>query len=168
MPIVSIDDSGREYEAMASVFTLSIYEQEFSTDKRGGHASLIGEVFGRIDLSDGGTRELVTAEFVTGRLEAAMPAGKALPKTTRDLVARAFPAYVEAALDYTQDHWEAYLRAFWAMVRTADAVRAQKDPTAAPQVPASYLDWAAGMGAVDMNAVSAFVIGECSKAYFRA
>lgn len=166
MPMVAFDDSGKEYEAIASALTLMIYEQEFSTEKR--HADLIKDVFGRIDLTDGGNREVVTAEFVTNKLQGAMAQGKTLPKTTRDLILKAFPAYVDTTLDYTQDNWTAYVRALWAMVKTADHVRMAKDPDAAPQLPPTFAGWMEQAGAIDMNAITSFVVGQCSTAFFRA
>lgn len=113
-----IDGSG-EREIRCSVYTLTVYEQEFKS-------SMVKDVYGVIDLRANGA-EVVTAEYVANRLAAAMPEGgdgkrKPLPKATLALVARAFPDTIVTTIDYTADNWEAYVRAYWAMLRTGDAL----------------------------------------------
>lgn len=153
------DPDGRgEREIVASPYTLMIYEQTFKS-------SLIKDVMGRIDLTGGNTVEVVTPDFVAGRLEAALPDGKRLPKETRALVERAFPATVNKVLDYTTDNWEAYVRALWAMLRTAEeAARASGRPVADPTPP--YESWVRSLGPVNMTALSNAVFEETQRGLF--
>jgi len=164
MQKVTLDGSGREYEVIASPLTLMIYEQEFSTDK--AQADLIKDVYGRIDLSKAGSRQLVTAEYVENRLQEAMADGKTLPKTTRDLIAKAFPAYVETVVDFTTDNWTAYVRALWAMLRAADELEATADPMHVPQADVSFKAWVAKAGMLDMDKVTTTVLTECQSGFF--
>lgn len=147
-----IDGSGAR-EALASVYTTLIYEQEFGT-------SLIKDVFGKFDLSDGGTTQTVSAELVESRLRAEL--GDGLTGEVAAAIRRAFPVTVSTTVDYTLDNWEAYLRALWAMFRCArEAGRTDRD------VP-PFKQWLMGLGSVDMWEVSRFVIGACSRDLFRA
>lgn len=132
-----IDGSG-ERELVCSPYTMMLYEQEFNK-------SIVADVYGEIDLK-GGKTEVVTAEYVADRLTAALDDGKQLPKTTLKLISAAFPVEVVTKLDYTADNWEAYLRAYWAMLKTAD----EKNGTAT----ASFRTWVACLGPVDMREVS--------------
>lgn len=146
-----IDGTG-EREYTASAYTLMVYEQEF-----GG--SLISDFYGKIDLRDA-DGQMVTAEFVEGKLRAAMPEGAELPDTVAVLVHRAFPAYVNAVLDYTRERWEAALKALWAMRRTADESAGEKTP--------AYRDWLSSLGPVNMQDIASFVFTECQRGLFRA
>lgn len=137
-----IDGSG-ERELVCSPYTMMLYEQEFGK-------SIIADVYGVIDLK-GSRTETVTAEFVASRLQGAMPDGKQLPKTTLRLVADAFPCEVVTKIDYTADEWEAYLRAYWAMLKTAD----ERD--GGQRTPA-FKRWLADLGKVDMREVSNVVV----------
>ncbi len=134
-----IDGRG-ERDIVCSVYTLTVYEQEF---KR----SMVADVYGVIDLKKGGT-EIVTAEFVASHLQAAMSDGKSLPKATLALINKAFPTSVLTRIDYTADNWEAYIRAYWAMLKTGDALSsgAQTTPT--------FNTWVASLGNIDLREVS--------------
>jgi hypothetical protein len=165
MPTVTYDSTG-EHEVIASLLTLSIYEQEFSTDEK--HADLIADVYGVIDLTNKGKQEVVTAEFVKNRLQEAMDDGKTLPKTTRSLIDKAFPVYVNTEVDYTMDNWDAYPKALWAMLRTADEVNALRDPSKVQGTPLSYKEWLARTGNVDLHKISEIVISLCQTAFFPA
>ena len=143
-----IDGSG-EREIRCSVYTLTVYEQEFKS-------SMVKDVYGVVDLKADGS-EVVTAEFVANRLQAAMPEGedggrKRLPKTTLALVAKAFPASIITRIDYTVDNWEASVRAYWAMLRTGDAL------SGGAQTTPSFDAWVASIGDVDLKEVSNTVL----------
>lgn len=146
-----IDGSG-EREYAASAYTMLVYEQEFGR-------SLIKDFYGKVDLRDA-DGQLVTADYVERALSEALPEGKRLPKATSELVRKAFPAYVTAVIDYTQDNWEAGLRCMWAMMRTAD------EAAGAKTVP--YRQWVAGLGPVNMSEVSQAVYQETQRGLFRA
>lgn len=142
-----VDWGSGPVEVCASPWTLMRYEQEF-----GG--SLIADVLGVVELSDGGA--VVTADFVLDRMRRA--AGRPLPKTTERLVGKAFPARVEAALDFTAGHWEANLRALWAMVATARHVRRASE--------VGFERWVDGLGTCDMNRVAGIVADRCVAKFF--
>lgn len=134
--LYDIDGTG-EREVFCSPYTLMVYEQEFKK-------SMVADVYGVIDLTRGST-ETVTAEFVASRMAAA--AGGKLPDETVKLIADAFPATVVTKIDYTADRWEAYLRAYWAMLKTAD--EADGSGSTPP-----YAKWVASLGAIDLREVS--------------
>lgn len=143
-----IDGSG-EREIRCSVYTLTVYEQEFKS-------SMVKDIYGVIDLRANGA-EVVTAEYVANRLAAAMPEGedgkrRPLPKATLALVARAFPDTIVTTIDYTADNWEAYVRAYWAMLRTGDAL------SGGAQTTPSFEAWVASIGDVDLKEVSNTVL----------
>ncbi len=140
-------DGAHDHEAVCSAYTTMVYEQEFGS-------SLVKDVFGRIDLAGpSGTGE-VTPEYVSERLTKAY--GRALPKAVQTAISRAFPDRVTTELDFTSDNWEAYLRAAWAMCRTAsDDVQ-------------PFRDWLRSLGPVNLNEVSGQVISECGRGLFRA
>lgn len=146
-----IDGTG-ERDYTCSAYTLMVYEQEFGS-------SLVKDYYGKIDLRDG-DGQLVTAQFVESQLADALPEGKALPKTTRELVYRAFPRYVTAVRDYTQDNWEAILRALWAMRKTADEAAGEQTPAFKP--------WVRSLGEVNLTKCSNVVFSECERCLFRA
>lgn len=137
-----IDGKG-ERSILCSVYTLTVYEQEF---KR----SMVADVYGVVELKRGGT-ETVTAEFVASRMQAAMAGGKSLPKATVALINKAFPASVITRIDYTADNWEAYIRAYWAMLRTGDALSEGMQSTPA------FSTWVASLGDVNLREVSNIV-----------
>lgn len=145
-----VDGTGAR-EALASAYTLVIYEQEFGS-------SLIKDVYGKVDLAQGGT-QVVTAGLVEEAIRGAY--GRQLPKGVRDAIERAFPMTVTTEVDYTHENWEADLRALWAMFRCARAAgRTQVD------VP-PFDEWLRSLGPVDMWAVSEFVVGACNRELFR-
>lgn len=148
-----IDGSGPR-EALCSVYTLMVYEQEFGT-------SLIKDVFGTLDIAGGNSQQqVVDADTVLALVGAKY--GKALPKGVQDAVRAAFPVTVSTVIDYTVDNWEAYLRALWAMFRCAD----EAGRTTAP-VP-GFKEWLRSLGAVDMWGVSRFVLDVCNRELFRS
>lgn len=153
--LYDIDGSG-EREYTMSAYTMVIYEQEF------GGASLISDVYGKIRTAgkDESGVYIVPGDYVKERLSSALPEGKELPKTTAQLVDKAFPAAMVTELDYTADNWEAYLRAMWAMARTADAARNAKDTPA-------YAKWAASLGPVNMADISRVVFEQVQGGLFR-
>lgn len=147
-----IDGSG-EREYVASAYTMMLYEQTFGT-------SLVKDVYGVIDLTGGGTTEVVDAAFVKERLASALPEGKSLPKSTSDLVDKAFPAVVVKKFDYTRDNWEAYLKCMWTMAKTADKIDGKSGLD-------SYDKWLAKLGPVNLNGISNFVWRETQRGLFR-
>lgn len=155
-----------EVEVIASPYTLKIYEQAF-------HSSLIADVFGRVDLEAGrGDKSFVTAAFVKQRLLRAMPEPKGggekkLPKATEALIDKAFPVKVTTVFDYTREHWDADLRALWAMLRTAEKKAELKGGVPMNPTPA-YDAWLMGIDAINMNQVADVVGRECSDKLFRA
>lgn len=138
--LYDFDGSG-ERELICSAYTLSVYEQEF-------HKSMIADVYGVVDLKSVNS-EVVTAEFIINRLNAAST--KELPKAIKALINRAFPAQVVTKLDYSADNWEAYLRAAWAMMKTADLINKESNTPA-------FLTWLVSLGNIDMREVSNTVL----------
>lgn len=153
--LYDIDGTG-EREYTMSAYTMLIYEQEF------GGASLIADVYGKIKTAskDESGVYIVPGDFVKERLASSLPEGKELPKTTAQLVDKAFPAAMVTELDYTADNWEAYLRAMWAMARTADAAANAKDTPA-------YTRWVAALGPVNMADISRVVFEQVQGGLFR-
>ncbi len=150
-----------EVNAICSPYTLKVYEQAF-------HSSLIGDVFGRIDLGAvGDDKTLVTAEFVKSRLRKAAGTGKGLSKAVSDLVDRAFPVEVTSVVDYTREHWDADLRCLWAMLRTFEK-KAQLAGGIVKSPTPDYDAWLMGIDAINMNQVADLVARECADKIFRA
>lgn len=147
MPTVSLDNTDKKYNVEMTTLTMVIYEQEFSTQNE--HADIIGETIGKVQFA-GSTEEAVTSEFVMQRMQEQMKDGKTLPKTTRDLIEKAFPAYIQTYVDYSTTHWTQYLKCVWAMLRTADEL--EPNPLK-HQVPETYMEWVRRAGALDMNKV---------------
>ncbi len=145
-------DGTKEYPFMCTLGTASIYEQEFGTD-------LIADVYGKIDTATT-TAEVISAEFVVERLVAAN-GGKELPKTTMKLIDEGFPAVASTVIDYTVDNWSAYIRALWAMLKTADIVNGTNN------IP-SFKVWQFQVTAIDMHELSHIVIDSCQKGLFRS
>ncbi len=144
-------DGTKEYPYLCTVGTLSIYEQEFNIN-------MIADVFGKIDTSTTNA-EVVSAEFVVDRLQA-VNGGKALPKTTLKLIDEAFPAVASHVIDYTIDNWSAYLRALWAMLKTADMVNNTSN------IP-GFNTWQFQVSAIDMTELSHIVVDSMQKGLFR-
>lgn len=147
MPTVSLDNTGKMYNVEMTIYTHVIYEQEFSTDEKA--ADIIGDTIGKLKLAEN-VGDVVTSEFVTDRLQAQMKDGKVLPKTTRDLINKAFPAYIQTAVDYSSTHWTQYLKCLWAMLRTADELEANP---LKKQVPDTFAEWAKTTSSIDMQKV---------------
>ena len=131
-----IDGTG-EREVFCSPYTLMVYEQEFKT-------SMVADVYGTIDLTRAGT-ETVTAEFVASRMREAT--GGELSDEVMSAIAAAFPAVVVTRLDYTADRWDAYLRAYWAMLKTVDERDGEN------RTPA-FRKWMKSLGDIDLRGVS--------------
>lgn len=129
-------------ELVCSAYTLSVYEQEFKN-------SMIADVYGVVDLTsvEGHT---ITSSYVLNRLKEAND-GADVSARIKTLVEKAFPAYMVTKLDYSADNWEAYLRASWAMMKTANIIAGRNDTPA-------FMTWLAGLGPVDMKEVSRTVL----------
>lgn len=69
-------------------------------------------------------------------------------------------------LDYTSDNWNAYLRALWAMLRTASESARSRGIDA--QLTPRFNEWVRGVGQVNMSEVMDAVIEECNRGFFRA
>lgn len=135
-------DGTGEVELVCSAYTLSVYEQEFKN-------SMIADVYGVVDLTsvEGHT---VTSSYVLNKLKEAND-GADVSARIKTLVEKAFPAYMVTKLDYSADNWEAYLRASWAMMKTANIIAGKNDTPA-------FMTWLAGLGPVDMKEVSRTVL----------
>lgn len=70
------------------------------------------------------------------------------------------------AMDYTIDNWTAYPKAFWAMLKTSEAI-ARSEGRMAESVP-SFTQWCIGYRNPDVSELSSTVIGECNRGLFRA
>lgn len=70
-------------------------------------------------------------------------------------------------IDYTIDNWNAYPRAFWAMLKTSEAI-ARAEGRIAEQVP-PFEQWCLSSArGVDMAELSKAVVSECNRGLFRA
>lgn len=70
------------------------------------------------------------------------------------------------AWDYTIDNWNAELRAFWAMLKTSEAIaRREKRPILA--VP-PFAEWSLTTRSINMGEISQLVFDECQRGLFRA
>ena len=68
--------------------------------------------------------------------------------------------------DYTIDNWGAYIKALWAMLKSAsDLARAEGRPY--DQIP-PFPEWSIKATNLDMSEVSAIVVTECQRGLFRA
>lgn len=68
--------------------------------------------------------------------------------------------------DYTIDHWGAYVRALWAMLKAgSDLARAEGRPY---DIVPSFDAWSVTAVNVDLSELSRIVIGECQRGLFRA
>lgn len=68
-------------------------------------------------------------------------------------------------IDYTIDNWNAYPRAFWAMLKTAEAIARSEGRRVEP-VP-SYATWALRLP-LDLSEMSRVVYDECNRGLFHA
>lgn len=69
-------------------------------------------------------------------------------------------------VDYTSDNWIGYLKAFWAMLKTSEAIcRRENRPCLA--VP-SFNQWSLETRSIDMAELSHVVIAELNRGLFRA
>lgn len=131
--LIDYDGTG-EREAIATAYTLMLYEQEFkAANTRGVTGDLICDVYGTIDLKK----------------------AKAQYDALGNLV----------VLDYTNDNWNAYLRALWAMLRTASESARSRGIDA--QLTPRFNEWVKGVGQVNMSDVMDAVIEECNRGFFR-
>ena len=69
------------------------------------------------------------------------------------------------AMDYTIDNWNSYPRAFWAMLKTSEAISRSEGKSAKP-VP-SFIQWCLNDGrGINMSELSQTVIDECNRGLF--
>lgn len=70
------------------------------------------------------------------------------------------------AVDYTRDHWGAYIRALWAMLRAgADLARIEhRDYEPVP----GYEEWSIRATNIDMAEIARVVLTTCQKELFRS
>lgn len=68
--------------------------------------------------------------------------------------------------DYTIDNWLAYIKALWAMLKTASDL-AKARGLKAEEV-ASFDEWSMDAVEIDLSQVSSFVLTQCQKGLFRA
>lgn len=69
-------------------------------------------------------------------------------------------------VDYTSDNWIAELKAFWAMLKTSEAI-ARRENRPCLQVP-SFVEWCITTRSIDMGELSRIVITELNRGLFRA
>lgn len=67
--------------------------------------------------------------------------------------------------DFTMDDWNAELRALWALLKTESELARMRGESVTP-IP-SFTNWVMSIGRVDMQAVSAAVVEECQRGFFR-
>ena len=70
------------------------------------------------------------------------------------------------AMDYTVDNWSSYPRAFWAMLKTSEAI-CKRDNRPCLAVP-SYTQWCLETRSIDMGQLSQIVFDECQRGLFRS
>lgn len=70
------------------------------------------------------------------------------------------------AMDYTIDNWNAELRAFWAMLKTSEAI-ARSEGRYTATVP-RFVEWCLKTRSIDMGQISQTVYDECNRGLFRA
>ena len=132
--LIDYDGTG-EREAIATAYTLMIYEQEFkASDVKGVTGDLISDVYGTIDLKKAKSQYDALGNLVV--------------------------------LDYTNDNWNAYLRALWAMLRTASESARSRGIDA--QLTPRFNEWVRGVGQVNMTDIMNSVIEECNRGFFRS
>lgn len=69
-------------------------------------------------------------------------------------------------IDYTIDNWNAYLRAFWSMLKTSEAI-ARSEGRQVPAVPA-FIQWCLATRFIDMSELSRVVVDECNRGLFHS
>lgn len=72
----------------------------------------------------------------------------------------------EVILDFTTDNWTSEMRAFWCMLKTADAIASahgREHETVPP-----YDQWILDTTTLDIQKVSAAVVNECFRCYLPA
>ncbi len=73
----------------------------------------------------------------------------------------------QIGFNFTVDNWTAYPRAFWAMLKTAEAI-ARSEGRRVPAVP-RYESWALTESrGIDIAEISQVVFNECQRGLFRA
>lgn len=73
---------------------------------------------------------------------------------------------IEVVADYTIDNWNSYPKAFWAMLKTSEAIARSENRFAEP-VP-SFIQWCIAYRNPDVAELSRIVIDECNRGLFRA
>lgn len=69
-------------------------------------------------------------------------------------------------LDFTSDNWNAEVRAFWCMLKTAEAIadaKGKRHKTVAP-----YSQWILSTDTIDLQEIGAAVVGECFRGFYPA
>ena len=67
-------------------------------------------------------------------------------------------------LDYTQDNWMSYLKAFWAMLKTSEAIARSEGRISEP-VP-SFVQWCLATKDINLADLSKIVFAECNRGLF--
>lgn len=70
------------------------------------------------------------------------------------------------AMDYTVDNWVAYPRAFWAMLKTSEAICRDEGRPCEPVPP--FVKWCMSTRNFDMGEISQLVYDECERGLFRS
>lgn len=70
------------------------------------------------------------------------------------------------AWDYTIDNWTSQLRAFWAMLKTSEAI-CKRDKRPCLPVP-GFVQWCLETRSIDMGEISQAVWDECQRGLFRS
>lgn len=125
--LVEIGDYG-EVEAIATAYTLVIYEQEFKG------RDLIADVFGKSDVKSDGKGDGEDDGTVV--------------------------------IDFTSERWLNDLRALWAMVVTAYELAYDRGDAAPNDRPKPFMEWAKGIGKVNMRSITYALLGECMDGFF--
>lgn len=69
-------------------------------------------------------------------------------------------------MDYTIDNWNAELRAFWAMLKTSEAICKRDNRPCLPVPP--FTQWCLNTRSIDMSEISKAVFDECQRGLFRS
>lgn len=70
------------------------------------------------------------------------------------------------SMDFTIDDWYSELRAFWAMLKTSEAICKREHRPCLP-VP-SFVEWCLTTRSIDLGQISSVVFNECQRGLFRA
>lgn len=135
----TMDIAGHETEYVCTAYTTVVYEQAFREDKY---------------------------EKVTGDLIADVM--RTLKVGADDIISADEDGNVTITYSYDKDNWQAYLRALWAMVRTAAEIH-RVNGQGSITVP-GYAEWVRSLVAwePDMRQVSLDVCNELQRGLFRA